>query len=88
MANLSVPALPAGSNTFPAHVLDALRAAPAGLDPAAQARGCRLRARECLRAAHYACQDGDKPQALTWLKAAHMARMAAVVWAERARVAS
>jgi len=58
---------------------------PESIDPENQARACSQRARACMRAAQYAREDGGKAQALIWLEAARMSRIAAAVWRERAK---
>jgi hypothetical protein len=71
------------SEPFGTRTLAALARKPVPINLELQARACCLRARECLRAARYAREDGDKPQALVWLKAAHLSRMAATQWRVR-----
>jgi len=82
----SVP--PSSSDPFGAHAITTLSYPPDSIDPESQARACCQRARKCMRAAQYAREDGGKPQALIWLKAATMLRIAASVWRERAKAAA
>lgn len=70
-------------NAFAAHAIQTLNSPPEPIDPERQARAYLVRARECIRHARYAREDGAKTQSALWLAAARNLRAAAAAWLGR-----